>query len=755
MPFINESRALPDQKDAPADGSADAARQRRYDYPSRNADIALREYAPGAEVVIDGLVWKSAGLTLNWQQPAHKDAVIEVQSLRFHWRCRACGTADCSRTMVEQCPGCDSPVSSRKFIEPAGFRVDWARDPHADTEQVQFIEPEPVQVSARRARWEPLLDPALGRGRSSHESLVFYANSGAGRRGYRVCLACGRAEEDQGRDNPLKNHAPLWGGKSGGLSCVAVSQPMMVTAPIALGYELQTDVAELQPAMLESPEGAWALAAALREALARNLGIEAGELGLTVEKRLGAIDQATPSVFLFDKNSGGAGFATRLFDDFAGLLQEAHRILNCRNPGCERGCPSCVLVADLHQHQNSIDRRSALNCVQQLLNGLVAVPAEDMALPDARLARPVADALIRMLEHGGTATFFASEAFDVAALDREPFASVFRASDRVGSRARVALRSSVLSRLNTVERLGVRDASLRCGFDLMISDPTPARNHATLLATFEQGDLVRAWYTRDHNAPSFDVGWGIGAKFPVVEGMVASVPDRSVINLDDLLPKPTPGSRVHEIDDAGRSMLLFGAWFGKLIADELKPLGLWHPGELISLTYSDRYLRSPLTVGLAMRSLAALRKLLVDDARKIPLVVTTAPLDVGRGLSPNMLHHDWQRADDRRDVVIRLAQASGFAPEFQVTAVQHARMLAITYRTASARVYLDQGFGYWHTGGGVRFDFSINTKQQAANLEKVGAFVQGRGKSFLAVTGRSENSAKEGSATAPLQATGD
>ena len=156
-----------------------------------------------------------------------------------------------------------------------------------------------------------------------------------------------------------------------------------------------------------------------------------------------------------------------------------------------------------------------------------------------------------------------------------------------------------------------------------------------------------------------------------------------------------------------------------------------------------------------MRSLAALHKLLVDDARKMPLVVTTAPLDVGRGLSPNMLHHDWQRADDRRDVLIRLAQASGFTPDFQVTAAQHARVLAITYRTASARIYLDQGFGYWHTGRGVHFDFGASAKQQAATLERIGAFVQGRGKSFLAVTGGNENDAKKSSATAPLQAAGD
>src|SRR3546814_3555343 len=47
----------------------EGTRDRRYECPTRNADIAIREYAPGAEVVVDGLVWKSAGVTLNWLSP--------------------------------------------------------------------------------------------------------------------------------------------------------------------------------------------------------------------------------------------------------------------------------------------------------------------------------------------------------------------------------------------------------------------------------------------------------------------------------------------------------------------------------------------------------------------------------------------------------------------------------------------------------------------------------------------------------------
>lgn len=75
MPFVNDSRET--RARTSRDDGSEGAAMRRYEYPSRNADIAICEYAPGAEVVIDGLVWRSAGVALNWQRPAHEDAVRE------------------------------------------------------------------------------------------------------------------------------------------------------------------------------------------------------------------------------------------------------------------------------------------------------------------------------------------------------------------------------------------------------------------------------------------------------------------------------------------------------------------------------------------------------------------------------------------------------------------------------------------------------------------------------------------------------
>ncbi|MBO1929823.1 hypothetical protein J4731_22505 [Providencia rettgeri] len=34
--------------------------------PSRNLSVAIREYAPGAEIILDGRVFRSAGVSLHW-----------------------------------------------------------------------------------------------------------------------------------------------------------------------------------------------------------------------------------------------------------------------------------------------------------------------------------------------------------------------------------------------------------------------------------------------------------------------------------------------------------------------------------------------------------------------------------------------------------------------------------------------------------------------------------------------------------------
>ena len=734
VPFVNRCAETKERPRPETDGEDADARTRRYDYPTRKADVALREYAPGGEVVIDGLVWQSAGVTLNWQRPADAEAVKEIQSLRHFWQCTACGVADCGPAGVAECPACGEPVTLReRFLAPAGFRVEWSAKPHADTDDITYISPSLPCISARGAAWEPLLDPALGRGRATADGLVFHATRGSGGSGYRICLDCGRAAGAGGDEAWAKDHAPLWhGGKGAHGRCTGSDRPFAVTEPMALGYEVRTDVAEMQPAGLEDPGGAWALVSALRESLARRLGIETSELGMGVVRRRGALAGVTHSLFLFDTNPGGAGFATRLFDDLSGLFEEAERILDCQAPGCDRGCGACVLTADLFDQQDKIDRHAALLCVIDLRAGVRVPRGEDAALPDATLSRPVADAVVRRLSREDVLTLFSPDHFDLAALAAEPFTSLLAAVTARNATVRLALRPTTLAGSNEVQRFGLRDAAVQHGLALALAEATAAPNGAALLATLATGAGTTAWFTRDRTAAIIGASWGVGQDAAVVCGAMAEPVAVTPLDPASLLPRPTTAVLMIR-DEAGRRFDEFAAWFATQLRGKLEPLALWRRGKLASLSYSDRYLRSPLTLALALHACAGLRTALAPSGARIPLRLVSAPPSAALAGQPYFLFHDWPRAADRDAVATRLAQMFGFTVALANDA-PHWRELCLRYRDgAVAHLFLDRGFGYWQSRRD-KFDFTASAEQQAQRLRTLDTKIAGVGATYIVMS---------------------
>jgi DEAD/DEAH box helicase domain-containing protein len=74
----------------------------RQGYPSRELAIAVRDYAPGTDTVLDGRVYRSGGVTLNWHVPPDQEGPPEIQSLRWVWRCHSCSGNGTRPTTVMQ-----------------------------------------------------------------------------------------------------------------------------------------------------------------------------------------------------------------------------------------------------------------------------------------------------------------------------------------------------------------------------------------------------------------------------------------------------------------------------------------------------------------------------------------------------------------------------------------------------------------------------------------------------------------------------
>lgn len=56
---------------------------------SAELDKCTRQFREGD---INGLVYKSKGITLNWHIPASAEAAAKLQNIRSRWKCRSCGS---------------------------------------------------------------------------------------------------------------------------------------------------------------------------------------------------------------------------------------------------------------------------------------------------------------------------------------------------------------------------------------------------------------------------------------------------------------------------------------------------------------------------------------------------------------------------------------------------------------------------------------------------------------------------------------
>ena len=152
---------------------------------SRELHQAIREYAPGAEVVIDGLVWQSEGILPAWG--ADMDA-SKLEDLRTLWDCQSCHNFGLTTLDAPtSCPDCSAPtVTSVKILRPAGFLT--AKAPHTGYEALAhspFIAP---RVTAGRSGWTALPNPEAGRFRHDPEGNVVSRSSGKHGSGFAVCL---------------------------------------------------------------------------------------------------------------------------------------------------------------------------------------------------------------------------------------------------------------------------------------------------------------------------------------------------------------------------------------------------------------------------------------------------------------------------------------------------------------------------------------------------------------------------------------
>lgn len=724
---------------SPQDAPQDGVRQFRTVGPQRSLDLAIRDYAPGSEVVLDGLVHKSAGVTLNWKRPASEENLAEVQSLRHLWRCAACGASDTQRGGApDLCPACGAErPASVEFLRPAGFSVDPRVRAHADTDTLSYVPPEDPVVSTREATWQRLPVPEHGRYRCSREGLVYYSNRGGpGGSGFAVCLQCGRAEADtdnRGVTSPasaLVDHKPLRYRKDQD-RCPGNDKPFSIKRNLSLGLEITTDVFELQPQHTMRRAGANALVIALREALAQELGVEADEMGFAASQSQNALGTPAVSLFLFDRAAGGAGFAVSFEHLMRPVLRRAEQILDCQTPGCERACAACVLTTDAPDGKDELDRTEALAFLRAHLTFPDELVADDRFVDCAELSLAPLDEIDRELRRmaRSTLTVFVPDRSNPAAFQDWPLTAELLEWRKRGHGTRLVLAPALVAGLSPADKLGLRDFALQHNVGLVTAEAPAFANGAHALAMVHaEGGSSRIWATREAEPRIPGLAWGRPIGYPVARGSASIVVLTTEVELDALLPPP--GAQLLQIgSELDCDLATFGGRASRIITELLTKCGCWPKAAIVEASYRDAYVSSPLVA-----------RLLIDTMKQIfsrsgtseaPLIVETRPPRANdlRG-QPWQIGHDWRDPADQKAVIELLGKQSAICVSVRHTDVPHGRYLSIRFADDStATIVLDQGFGAWAPprNVSVRHDFGADIAVQAKRLASVNAILQRRG----------------------------
>ena len=327
--------------------------------PSYTIERALTEFAPGNNILIDGLNYKSSGIVMkNNRGETGKRTIVQA--------CRNCGYQRCEElaNVNENCPECDTQNAFvgidlgeqrgkfTELVEPVGFAIDLFQPPTrviSEKSKPQYLEPLLLNIAPWKNEQNSYLDFRLSNEEDTSEILFYNMGNGEG---YSLCLDCGRVETSHDK---ILGHKRLRGGRDtdGESTCSAKN----VHDHVILGSRFKTDFTEIR---LKNKEGAfikdeklmYSLGVIFTKTLSHYLAIDEKELGFGVKRY-----KNYRTIFIYDTAKGGAGYASQFPMYTEEILKEAYDVLN--NCDCQSACTKCLVDRSTQWHIENLDRHLA------------------------------------------------------------------------------------------------------------------------------------------------------------------------------------------------------------------------------------------------------------------------------------------------------------------------------------------------------------------------------------------------------------
>lgn len=683
--------------------------------PSRNIAIAIREYAPGAEVIVDGRVYTSRGISLAWQN-IHNEHDKKPQKFDYAWMCHHCGQTGLTSGVLlneEQliCTNtkCGEIIKDVKnVLRPNGFSVDFYDKPNNDVTTQKYI---PVQnpwvgLSEAALSWS-LPHANLGYLNIDPSGHVFQYSSGLNSTGFAICLQCGRADSmEEGCDGkakfpstltPDRPHKALKAQKDGDKfkrpDCGGSS---VVKSNIHLGCQIKTDVLEIvlkhptrNEYILKSEEGkiiATTLVVALRQAIATKLGIATDELGYAVKvKKID--DQAVLVLQIFDDLSGGAGFSTTAANYIAEVLRSVvMEKLNCIDDSCDSVCGKCLLDTQTRHDIENLDRTLALAWLgDDFLTYL------DSPIPETEFIAGTPFSIIEQyLNYGATQVTFHltgnSEEWDI--LCTEIRKKLFKFLNSNIKLVMVVSPNANLTAQLQQEMLALEKIGLSFAVN---SNMSPEHLYAQIVTN----EKVTTLYNQLAEASSFNEGW---LESPSPSYKSTSYPELQLQKFSfdfkaiELYENEFHRLKIGEDFDADSVDGFAQKFWSKILT--ISKLNNLVNDEVVEIEYSDRYLQSPANIILITSLFKEMKKRLANRPK-----LTIMTCFKNKQGQDDKLYSDFGQFEALENFFIhyfenQLSQKLNL--NISRAKIDHPRFFIFTLKSGKkVDIRLDQGVGYW------------------------------------------------------------
>ncbi|ORA38208.1 DEAD/DEAH box helicase [Mycobacterium aquaticum] len=330
----------------------------------RSLDIAISSFAPGAQVVKDGLVHKAAGFAAYVPKGKFVEPVDPLGSAHAVGRCPKCGRTELNPKAL--CGACHETLEHVSLYEPRGFRTDYSARPFAD------------DVDVLRGAGSPAL--TLNVFPTDHAEvrrvdLDLYSQSQL----VSINDSMGRGYQLTHQPNGTVLAEPGAGGAS---NLVVIGEIRVTDALLVTPRRL--DVRTGAVALYDQPSGRAAytsLAETLRRGAEVHLDLDPSELttGLTPLRLplFGAEEpdtkaQVAAAIYLADTAANGAGYAVELgqADQFETMLDSTLDDLRLQwdaqehKDRCDTSCPDCLRSYDNARQHALLDWRLALDMLE-------------------------------------------------------------------------------------------------------------------------------------------------------------------------------------------------------------------------------------------------------------------------------------------------------------------------------------------------------------------------------------------------------